>query len=410
MTSHPLYQERAQRIADNVGLRQTDRVPFIFGTRFWTAKLAGITFQEAMYDVDKAIDAWRAALRLVQPDGFVASIYAFGNEMEAIDFKAMQWPGHGTDPNATFQYLDEQYMSAAEYDDYLFDPTGYCLKTYLPRLAGAFEGLSNLPDVAGFAEWKVITGLRAFANPRLQDTLRTLMAVGERMDKTLTRISGFVAEMAEEGYPSVIGGFCKSPFDHIIDSLRGSKGGLLDMYRQKDKLAAAMDKAGQFLLRGVEENAKAAGNPYIFMPIHWGLDGFMSPAQFKTHFWPGLRKIILHLIDRDLIPCILWEGNCTSRLEIIGDIPAGKAIYWFEATDMKRAKQVLGDVACLRGNVPTSLLITGTPDDVDEYCRDLIVNVGKGGGFILDGAASIPDEARTENVLAMARSVVKYAG
>jgi len=39
----------------------------------------------------------------------------------------------------------------------------------------------------------------------------------------------------------------------------------------------------------------------------------------------------------------------------------------------------------------------------------LITKVGKGGGFILDGAASIPDEARTENVLAMARSVRKYA-
>lgn len=32
----------------------------------------------------------------------------------------------------------------------------------------------------------------------------------------------------------------------------------------------------------------------------------------------------------------------------------------------------------------------------------------EGGGFILDGAASIPDEARAENVLAMGRSVQKY--
>jgi hypothetical protein len=39
----------------------------------------------------------------------------------------------------------------------------------------------------------------------------------------------------------------------------------------------------------------------------------------------------------------------------------------------------------------------------------LIEKVGKGGGFILDGAASIPDEAKPENVLAMARSVRKYA-
>ncbi|MDH4191431.1 MAG: hypothetical protein OEW21_14665, partial [Betaproteobacteria bacterium] len=68
-----------------------------------------------------------------------------------------------------------------------------------------------------------------------------------------------------------------------------------------------------------------------------------------------------------------------------------------------------GDTVCLRGNVPTSLLIAGTPDEVDQYCKALITRVGRGGGFILDGAASIPDEAKPENVMAMARSVRKYA-
>jgi len=54
-------------------------------------------------------------------------------------------------------------------------------------------------------------------------------------------------------------------------------------------------------------------------------------------------------------------------------------------------------------------LNTGTPEDVDEYCRKLIKTVGEGGGFILDGAIGIPDEARVENVIAMANSVKKYA-
>ena len=34
--------------------------------------------------------------------------------------------------------------------------------------------------------------------------------------------------------------------------------------------------------------------------------------------------------------------------------------------------------------------------------------VGRGGGFILDGAIGIPDEALLENVVAMAESVKKY--
>ena len=135
----------------------------------------------------------------------------------------------------------------------------------------------------------------------------------------------------------------------------------------------------------------------------------MSPDQFNTFFWPQLRKIILMLIEADLTPCVLWEGDCDTRLEFIGDIPEKKAVYWFEKTDLKKAKDVLGDVVCLRGNVPSSMLTTGTPDDVDEFCKDLIKYVGKGGGFILDGAIGVPDEAKTENVVAMAQSVHKYA-
>ncbi len=74
-----------------------------------------------------------------------------------------------------------------------------------------------------------------------------------------------------------------------------------------------------------------------------------------------------------------------------------------------RAKEVLGDVVCLRGNVPASMMTTGTPGEVDAYCRHLIENVGRDGGFILDGAIGIHDEARNENVKAMFQAVRKYA-
>ncbi|MDP6257899.1 MAG: uroporphyrinogen decarboxylase family protein, partial [Rhodospirillales bacterium] len=147
----------------------------------------------------------------------------------------------------------------------------------------------------------------------------------------------------------------------------------------------------------------------IFIPLHWGLDNFMSPEQFELFFWPPLRKVLMGFIEADLIPCVLWEGDCTTRLETIADIPVGKAVYWFEQTDMGLAKSVLGGITCLRGNVSSSVLITGTPDDVDEECKKLIKVAGKGGGFILDGAIGLPDEAKVENVIAMAESVRKYA-
>ncbi len=404
-----LYAERSQRIADAVALKETDRVPFIYATRFWSAALAGISFEEAMYDVDKAVEATKAAIRLLQPDAFTPSIYAFGPTLEALDYKPMVWPGHGADANATFQYIDGEFMSAEEYGEYILDPTGFYLRSYLPRIAGAFEGLKHFPEMASLSEWPFIGAMSAFANPELQDSLKRLFAAGEQAALVGQRVGELIAEMKSEGFPIAAGGFCKAPYDHFLDFMRGSRGGMLDLFRHPEKLQAAMEVAGELMLRNVVEGAKRSGCPYVFIPLHWGLDGFMSAQQFKSVYWPGLYKIILHLIEHDTVPCILWEGDCTSRLELIGDIPPGKAIYWFEQTDLVRAKKILGDTVCLRGNLPAALLNTGTPDEVEAYCRELIEKVGRGGGFILDGAASITDEAPRDNVIAMAQSVEKYA-
>ena len=57
--------------------------------------------------------------------------------------------------------------------------------------------------------------------------------------------------------------------------------------------------------------------------------------------------MLIGLIDGGVIPMPLWEADCTKRLEVIRDIPAGKCIYWFERTDMVKAFEVLGDVVAL---------------------------------------------------------------
>ena len=133
----------------------------------------------------------------------------------------------------------------------------------------------------------------------------------------------------------------------------------------------------------------------------------MSEEQFKKFFWPTLRALMVELIDRGLTPCPLWEGDCTSRLDIIKDIPAGKAIYAFEATDMAKAKEILGNIVCLRGNLPISIMATGTPEDVRAYCKKLIDLVGRDGGFIMDTSTGV-DDAKPENLKAMFEFTREY--
>ena len=54
------------------------------------------------------------------------------------------------------------------------------------------------------------------------------------------------------------------------------------------------------------------------MPIHKGLDGFMSLKQFPTFFRPPLRAVILDFIEDGPIPMVLWEGACNDILILWG--------------------------------------------------------------------------------------------
>jgi uroporphyrinogen-III decarboxylase len=101
------------------------------------------------------------------------------------------------------------------------------------------------------------------------------------------------------------------------------------------------------------------------------------------------------------------EGSFNTRLDLVNEFPKG-AVHWlFDRTDMAKAKKILGDKCCISGNVPSSLLIMGKPEEVKAYCRKLIEDCGKGGGYILAGGAQV-DRGKPENFRAMLEAAWEY--
>ena len=143
------------------------------------------------------------------------------------------------------------------------------------------------------------------------------------------------------------------------------------------------------------------------MALHRGADGFMSVKQFEEFYWPYLKRVIIGLIDEGCVPCIFFEGNYDQRIEYLFEIPKGKALAHFDSTDMFRAREILGDHLCFRGNVPASILQTGTTDDVKSYVKELIDKVGKNGGLMISARSSI-DEVKPENLHAMIDFTKEY--
>lgn len=403
-TPEELYREREQRVLDAISLKIPDRIPVMFFFGFFPAKYAGFTVQEVMYDPEKL---WKSEEKALSDFPMDMAHNPFplrflGPLLETLDFKALVWPGHGLSSNDTYQFVEGEYMKAEEYDHFLLDPTDFMVRRFWPRIYGALKAFEKIPPLHSFITYYMGTphGFAPFSSPELVEALEVLKKAGEKSAQVSAYSRKYIQRTKDLGFPIQVGGLCQAPFDTLGDFFRGTKGQMLDMYRRPEKVIQACEKLLPIMIEMGVNAAKASGIPRVFIPIHKGLDGFMSREQFKKFFWPTLRELMVALIHEGLTPCPLWEGNCTSRLDIIKDIPAGKACYAFEATDLFKAKEILGDTVCIRGNVPLSILVTSTPDDVRACCKKLIDTVGKGGGYIMDASTGL-DDAKPENVRAM---------
>jgi hypothetical protein len=409
-TPEELYKKRTKRIQDAIELKQPDRVPFAPYATFFPAVYAGISFEEAMHDYDKLAAAIRKFMIDFQPDVLSDTflLLAWAPTLEILDYKQLVWPGHGGKPNATYQFVDREYMKSEEYDEFLSDPSDFLLRRFIPRAWGLMQPLSRLRHLS--RAWYTMSAIyvSAFGSPEVAEALEGLIKAGKEVRKMMAKAFEFIDEMEAMGFPRQFVTTSYAPFDYIGDFLRGTRGILMDIYQNPDKLQEAIDKITPHMIEQATAVRKTDGVNRVFMPLHKGIDIFMSQEQFKKYYWPSLRKVIMACIDVGLTPCPLWEGDCTSRLEIIGDIPRGKAVYWFERTSLFKAKEVLGDTVCIEGGVPSSIMINGNPEEVKDYCKKLIDVVGKGGGFILNGDVGIPDEANIENVKALADFVKEY--
>jgi hypothetical protein len=397
-----LFEERERRVNDAVALKEPDRVPVMVLSGFFPAHYGGITCEEAMYDFEKVMQAWTKFLQDFQPDmtdnPFTTRF--LGAVLDALGSQQLKWPGKGVDVMSSYQFVEGEYMMADEYDELLSDTTGFLVRTYWPRIFSGLKGLEKLPPLNDiFSYYMGLGKFAAFGMPEVQEALGVLTNAAKKARAMIEGAMAWAKQCRELGFPAQAGSLTQAPFDTISDFLRGTRGAMLDMYRQPDKLIEAAERLLPIMLK-LGLSAKDRGVPRVFIPLHKGLDGFMSPEQFKTFYWPTLKKLIEGLIEEGCTPIVFWEGDVESRLELIGDIPKAKAIYAFERTDMFKAKEILADVVCLKGNVPLSVLVTGTPDDIKAYCKKLIDIVGKGGGFIMD-ASTVIEDAKPENVKAM---------
>jgi len=399
------YHERAKRFRDALELKVPDRVPIAGLGGAFVYRRVGIPQKATMYD--RWEEASKAAIKFqkdFQPDSCAATFMMSGASMELLGQTNLKWAGCGLPDDVQYQYVEQEYMKADEYDSFLSDPSDFVLRRFLPRQYSALKGLQKMPWFGSDGIQIGGRAIAAFMNPEVQEALDLLKKAGE-LSIAPAKISMEAAQrLLTMGYPRLFRGFGAAPFDVLGDTLRGTRGILTDLYRHPDRVIQASEK---ILELTPIPNIPLGEPPLVMMPLHKGDDSHISLKQFEKFYWPTFKQLMLNMIDDGLIPAPFAEGTYDQRLNHLTELPEASVLWFFDRTDMHKAKDILGGHSPIMGNVPITMIATGTAEQVKACCKDLIDYCGKGGGYILCSGTQL-DDAKEDTVKAMIDFTKEY--
>jgi hypothetical protein len=402
------YKERLTRMIKAIKMEIPDRVPMHLAASSFVAYNAGHTYKDLLYDYSLIKPAWVKFLKEFEQDSADAPGFFAARVYEILDYKVNKWPGHGLPDSATLHnFVEKEYMQPDEYDLLLKDPFDFGLRKFTPRTWGAFEPLASLPSFSSYQGLPERLMMMC-QDPRFMKLFKAIYEASQENVKHQKVMAECAQESLNYGFPPLMGGIMLAPYDTVADMLRGTRGTVMDIFRQPEKLFEAMEVITQESMESAVGMVNMATSPIVFVPTHKGADAFMSVKQFEKFYWPTFRKLLLGVVNEGCVPMMVLDGSYNEeRLKIISELPKSSVIWTMEKTDMGLAKKILGNSACIAGNVTAAMLYTQTPQWIKEYARKLIETCAPGGGYILALGSGI-DKCDPKNLHAVVEAGLEY--
>jgi hypothetical protein len=359
----------------------------------FTAKVAGLTCQQVSHDYQKAFDAALITAQNFDFDAVVGNmVYVWTGLTQTIGLKYYGIPGIDVPADCGFQYREPKeenaFMKPDEYDDLIADPTAFLFNVWLPRVS---------TEVVAPGKPNTYRNNLSFLKGGM-NMLRYFYGFGAQAD-TLKNQASTV---------SAISGILKAPLDIITDKLRGYLGICTDLFERPEKLRKACEALMPHLLNIALSGADPEKNVPITIWMHRGCVPFISHKQFDDIYWPTLKPIIEEIWRKGHQVLFYAEGKWAEHLDSFAQLPPGSIIYHVDRDDIFEVHRKLGHKFCISGGIPNTLLSQGTCDEVRDYCKKVIDEVATDGGYIMDASAIIQNDAKIENVRAMAQFTREY--
>ena len=369
----------AERIQAAIGLEQLDRVPVAPLVMYFAAGFRGISTKEFLNDpqgqaaakefVFERMGGWDA--------WYSASGPTTAGQLKARSVIQYKFPGDGLPDDAPLPQLNEQpFMSPEDYD---------------------------LIPAVGYSNWYNEYRTRLYPSLDAAALLTTELA---RTDSVNRRF--YQKWHVERQVPILAGVVINHPID-TLSFARTFSQFCLDILRRPDKVLAAAEVICSAHIEGAVNRCKEIGISGVWIGGFRTGASFMSPKQYHKFVAPFIDRMVRDLLNKGLTPLLHFDADWTAFLPFLRDLPAGKCILAVDqATDLFKAKKVLGDRICLMGNVAPDTMVLGTVDETVQECRRLIDVVGAGGGFILSSGCEVPYNTKPKNLAALIETAKTY--
>lgn len=360
-----LLEQRRQRIKDAVALKKPDRVPVVLCGDSWAANVQGVKISDFCTKPEVAYPTMvEAFTSLGDLDGCQHASYNV-NLLSVLWLSKLKIPGRDLPENELWQVDEAELMTPEDYG--LIIDQGF-----QPWLAGYYE--QHLPGV--------MEAFGCFAQ-----TLPDAFAAWQERDTVV--FSPVVTTI---------------PYEYFCGA-RSMREFILDLHRRPDEVQAAMDAAMPFLKEQMRQLIRGFNLMGLWIGGWRSASEFLSPRLWERFVFPYYKEMIDVALEEGAIPVLHFDSSWTRDLERFKELPKGKVVLSLDGkTDIFKAKELLGGHMCIMGDVPARMLSLGTPQEVTEYSKRLIREVGPD-GFILAQGCDIPPDAKYENVKAMVEAV-----
>lgn len=349
-----LWRERSQRIARALAFEPVDRVPFTFLGPAYAPRSQGMPFSQFCTDADAAVNVTLDAMDALDDiDGInmmVAGLFPVhltNQWLSRIDV-----PGRELPPEDLWQVHEEEVMTVEDYDIIIDKGWPALLEHIYPKVHKS----------------DLLARHNAWMQANYADT-------GRRYH--------------ERGYATLCSMITTIPFEALCGARSMSKF-FFDCYRMPDKVRAALDIIQPHCIDLAVQVTNISGIKSVWVGGWRSASAMVSPKIWNEFVFPYFLDLVTKLHEKGILCVLHFDQKWDRDLKRFLEFPKGSCAFSPDgATNIRLAREILGDHMPLLGDVPAGILAAGSPDDVYKYVRELIRDLGPR-GLIMNSGCDTP--------------------